>query len=88
MASGSASAGSVPTRGTGVALRAPLLALGFIALVLAIDGGLVRLGYALPAPAAGIAWHGALVASASGTFKYLSALPTGGRKLQRLNASD
>ncbi len=35
--------------------------------------------------------HGAddaLVASASGTFKYLRALPAGGRHLQRLNASD
>jgi uncharacterized protein (TIGR00369 family) len=32
--------------------------------------------------------HGELVAQATGTFKYLRALPAGGRKLQRLNASD
>ncbi len=29
-----------------------------------------------------------LVAHATGTFKYLSALPAGGRQLKRLNASD
>jgi len=29
-----------------------------------------------------------LVAHATGTFKYLAALPAGGRKLNRLNASD
>lgn len=44
--------------------RAPLLALGFVALVVGIAGGLVRLGFALPAPAAGVAWHGAFMASA------------------------
>ncbi|TAK47346.1 MAG: hypothetical protein EPO27_06975 [Betaproteobacteria bacterium] len=44
--------------------RAPLLVLGFIALVAGTLGGLVRLGVTLPAPAAGIAWHGALMASA------------------------
>ncbi len=32
--------------------------------------------------------EGGLIASASGTFKYLRALPAGGRRLQRLNASD
>jgi uncharacterized protein (TIGR00369 family) len=31
---------------------------------------------------------GTLLASASGTFKYLRALPAGGRQLKRLNASD
>ena len=31
---------------------------------------------------------GALVAHATGTFKYLRALPIGGRKLNALNASD
>ncbi len=31
---------------------------------------------------------GALVAHATGTFKYLKALPAGGRQLKRLNASD
>ena len=31
---------------------------------------------------------GELVAHATGTFKYLKALPTGGRHLKRLNASD
>lgn len=31
---------------------------------------------------------GELVATATGTFKYLKSLPTGGRRLQRLNASD
>jgi uncharacterized protein (TIGR00369 family) len=30
----------------------------------------------------------ALVAHASGTFKYMKALPAGGRRIQRLNASD
>ena len=30
----------------------------------------------------------ALVAHATGTFKYLKALPAGGRQLKRLNASD
>jgi uncharacterized protein (TIGR00369 family) len=29
-----------------------------------------------------------LVAHASGTFKYMRALPAGGRRIQRLNASD
>jgi hypothetical protein len=46
------------------AARAPLLALGFAALVAAAAGGLARLGVDLPAPAPGIAWHGALMASA------------------------
>lgn len=46
------------------AARAPLLGLGFIALLLGVAGGLVRLGLAVPSPAAGIAWHGALMASA------------------------
>lgn len=42
----------------------PLLVAGFVALALGAAGGLVRLGFALPVPAAGIAWHGALMASA------------------------
>lgn len=46
------------------AARAPLLLLGFAALVAGMAGGLVRLGAVLPAPATGIAWHGALMASA------------------------
>lgn len=46
------------------AARAPLLVLGFAALVAGVAGGLVRLGAVLPAPPAGIAWHGALMASA------------------------
>ncbi len=32
--------------------------------------------------------QGALVAHATGTFKYLRGLPAGGRRIQRLNASD
>ena len=32
--------------------------------------------------------QGALVAHATGTFKYLRGLPVGGRRIQRLNASD
>jgi uncharacterized protein (TIGR00369 family) len=32
--------------------------------------------------------EGTLIAHATGTFKYLRALPAGGRKLHRLNASD
>ncbi|MEO8154634.1 MAG: PaaI family thioesterase [Rhizobacter sp.] len=32
--------------------------------------------------------NGALVAQASGTFKYLKGLPAGGRKIHRDNASD
>ena len=32
--------------------------------------------------------EGQLVAPATGTFKYLNALPAGGRQLKRLNASD
>lgn len=43
--------------------RAPLLALGFIALAFGIAGGLARLGVGRAAPAA-IAWHGALMAGA------------------------
>ncbi|RQP23710.1 PaaI family thioesterase [Piscinibacter terrae] len=31
---------------------------------------------------------GTLIAHATGTFKYLKALPAGGRQLKRLNASD
>lgn len=46
------------------AARAPLLILGFVALVTGVAGGLVRLGAGVPAPTAGIAWHGALMASA------------------------
>ena len=46
------------------AARAPLLLLGFAALVAGMAGGLVRLGAVLPAPPTGIAWHGALMASA------------------------
>ena len=46
------------------AARAPLLALGFIALLLGVAGGLVRLGLTVPTAAAGVAWHGALMASA------------------------
>lgn len=46
------------------AARVPLLVLGFVALVAGLAGGLARLGAAVPAPAAGIAWHGALMASA------------------------
>jgi hypothetical protein len=46
------------------AARVPLLGLAFIALLLGIAGGLVRLGLAVPAVGAGIAWHGALMASA------------------------
>ncbi len=44
--------------------RAPLLVLGFAALASALAGGLVRLGVVVAAPPAGIAWHGALMASA------------------------
>jgi uncharacterized protein (TIGR00369 family) len=32
--------------------------------------------------------QGELIAHATGTFKYLKALPAGGRQLKRLNASD
>src|SRR3990172_9696039 len=44
--------------------RAPLLILGFVALAAGVAGGLSRLGTGVPAPAAGIAWHGALMAAA------------------------
>ena len=44
--------------------RAPLLILGFAALAAAAAGGMVRLGVVVAAPPAGIAWHGALMASA------------------------
>jgi hypothetical protein len=46
------------------AARAPLLGLGFLALLLGVAGGLVRVGLPVPATAAGITWHGALMASA------------------------
>ncbi|MCC6211668.1 MAG: hypothetical protein IT513_11545 [Burkholderiales bacterium] len=46
------------------AARAPLLVLGLVALVAGMLGGMARLGIALPAPAWGVAWHGALMASA------------------------
>ena len=42
--------------------RAPLLAVGFVALALGIEGGLARLGMSAAPPSA-IAWHGALMAS-------------------------
>jgi acyl-coenzyme A thioesterase PaaI-like protein len=32
--------------------------------------------------------QGQLVAQATGTFKYLKGLPAGGKKIQRLDASD
>jgi len=35
-----------------------------------------------------VADDGTLIAHATGTFKYLKALPAGGRQLKRLNASD
>ena len=44
--------------------RAPLLLLGFVSLVIGIAGGLVRLNAGVPAPGTGVAWHGALMASA------------------------
>ena len=43
--------------------RVPLLALGFVALALGIDGGLARLGMSTAPPSA-VAWHGALMAGA------------------------
>jgi hypothetical protein len=46
------------------AARLPLLVLGFVALLTGTMGGLVRLEIAVPAPAAGVAWHGALMAAA------------------------
>lgn len=46
------------------AVRAPLLGLGFIALLFGVAGGLVRLDLTVPSSAAGIAWHGALMVSA------------------------
>jgi hypothetical protein len=54
------------------AARAPLLVLGFAALVAGTAGGLARLGVVLPAPTGGVAWHGALMAS--GFFGTLIAL--------------
>jgi len=54
------------------AARAPLLVLGFACLATGIAGGLVRMGAGVPAPLAGIAWHGALMAS--GFFGTLIAL--------------
>jgi hypothetical protein len=44
--------------------RAPLLVLGFVSLVVGVAGGLVRLNAGVPAPGTGVAWHGALMASA------------------------
>ena len=44
--------------------RAPLLILGFVSLVIGVSGGLVRLNTGVPAPATGVTWHGALMASA------------------------
>jgi hypothetical protein len=44
--------------------RLPLLFLGFVSLVLAVDGGLARLTPRLAAPANAIAWHGTLMVSA------------------------
>lgn len=41
--------------------RAPLLALAFVSLLLALAGGLARLGVAVPAPASAVAWHGPLL---------------------------
>ncbi|MGE5640185.1 MAG: hypothetical protein ACM30H_08820 [Clostridia bacterium] len=42
--------------------RAPLLALGFAALLTGLAGGLARLAPAFPAPGPAIMWHGALMA--------------------------
>jgi len=44
--------------------RLPLLALGFVSLVLALAGGLARLTPSLPAPPGALALHGALMVSA------------------------
>jgi len=44
--------------------RAPVLLLGFVALLTGIAGALFRLGVGVPAPATAITWHGALMASA------------------------
>lgn len=45
--------------------RLPLLLLGMLALLSGVLGGLVRLGWTLPSPAAAAAgWHGALMVSA------------------------
>ena len=46
------------------AWRVPLLMTGFIALALGVGAGLVRMGWQLPLPDAGLAgWHGALMIS-------------------------
>lgn len=44
--------------------RVPLLFLGMLALLSGVLGGLVRLGWPAPAPAAAAGWHGALMISA------------------------
>ncbi len=52
-------------RSVPVAARVPLLALGMISLLVALWGGLGRLGFSFPPPAAGpIAFHGPLMVSA------------------------
>jgi hypothetical protein len=48
--------------GFGVAVRLPLLVLGFASLVLGVASGLVRAGVAVPLPDPGaVAWHGPLL---------------------------
>lgn len=55
---------SGPTGGFGLAARLPLLALGMIALVAGVAGGLARLGGHALLPGAGAAWHGPLMIGA------------------------
>jgi hypothetical protein len=48
--------------GFGLAVRLPLLALGFLSLVLGVGGGLVRAGIGFPLPNPALAaWHGPLM---------------------------
>jgi hypothetical protein len=54
-------ASSARARGFGLAVRLPLLALGMVALVAGVAGGLARLGGHVLLPGATAAWHGPLM---------------------------
>lgn len=55
---------SAPPGGYGLAVRLPLLALGMLALVAGVAGGLARLGGHALLPGAAAAWHGPLMVGA------------------------
>jgi hypothetical protein len=69
---------SARSSGFGLAVRLPLLALGMVALVAGVAGGLARLGGHALLPGATAAWHGPLLIGAF--FGTVISLERGGAR--------